>query len=90
MVTEHQKKHLIASIQSANNDSVYDIVNIKKRAENENVYVKDFQDYLNNIKVKAQAILDSGVWPSEVKKEHEIHAYLDLNKTFRKFDESDK
>jgi len=88
MLIPHQRKHLRAVIKSATDDSIIGVTAVKERAENEDVDVKDFQDYLDDIKVKAQAVLASGVWPNEVKEPYEIHAYLELNKTFRKFDGS--
>lgn len=88
MLTKHQEKHLNAVINDTINHSKTvvgtDVAN--QMAKEHDVDTRDYQDYLDDIRDQAQAMLDSGNWPEEVKEPHEIHDYIEENKSFRPFE----
>ena len=79
MLTAHQKFHLRAVITKAISNKARSQELKSRLAFTKEIPIRDYDQYLDNIKDKAQLILNSGVFPAELDTEEpsDIHDFLE-------------
>jgi len=77
MLTTHQLEHLNAVIKDTDDAKIADSATKKILAESKGIKTSKFNAYLDKVKTDAQSIIDSGIWPSELKNASSIHNFLE-------------
>lgn len=78
-LTDHQLKHLRVV-----RDEMIEIRNMPKKEremmlKNRGVRSIDFLRHMDKVKDRVKEIIDSGIWPSRLKRPSHIHKFLERN-----------
>lgn len=75
-LTKHEKFHLNAILTDMDKNKIQSVSVKEKLAKSKGVLAGDYIAYVDNIKVEAQKILDSGIFPKDLEPS-DIHDYLE-------------